>query len=104
MLALRPRLLQAWSRDGLHWSNLTIGAFGPNQNLANGSVWQNAYVERPQVVQDKAGHPLALFLGMSKLDGCTYCPSGSLSCRATRPQNRVLTTSLHFPAAQLTLR
>ena len=28
----------AWSRDGLTWSNLTIGAFGPNQNLANGSV------------------------------------------------------------------
>ena len=33
-------------------------------NLANGSVWPNAYVERPQVVQDKDGNPLALFLGM----------------------------------------
>ena len=66
----------AWSRDGLTWSNLTIGALGPNQNLANGSVWRNAYVERPQVVQDKEGNPLALFLGMSKLDG--YSDSVSL--------------------------
>jgi hypothetical protein len=69
----------AWSRDGLSWSNLTIGAFGPNQNLANGSVWKNAYVERPQVVQDKAGNPLALFLGMSKLDG--YADSVSWSSK-----------------------
>ena len=73
----------AWSRDGLTWSNLTIGAFGPNQNLANGSVWKNAYVERPQVVQDKAGNPLALFLGMSKLDG--YADSVSWSSKFCAP-------------------
>ena len=40
-----------------------------SQHSTAGSVWKNAYVERPQVVQDKAGNPLALFLGMSKLDG-----------------------------------
>eukprot|EP01047_Picozoa_sp_COSAG01_P019958 COSAG01_NODE_1125_length_11596_cov_8.205532_1_plen_499_part_00 len=73
----------AWSRDGLTWSNLTIGAFGPNYNLANGSVWKNAYVERPQVVQDSEGHPLALFLGMSKLDG--YSDSVSWSSKFCAP-------------------
>lgn len=26
-------------------------------------------MERPQVVQDREGNPLALFLGLSKLDG-----------------------------------
>lgn len=31
----------AWSRDGIHFSNLTIGAFGPVIRFANGSVWYN---------------------------------------------------------------
>jgi hypothetical protein len=70
-------------QDGLTWSNLTIGAFGPNQNLANGSVWENAYIERPQVVQDKQGNPIALFLGMSKLDG--YADSVSWSSKFCAP-------------------
>jgi hypothetical protein len=73
----------AWSLDGLNWSNLTIGSHGPNYNLANGSVWPNAYVERPQVVQDNAGNPVALFLGMSKLDG--YADSVSWSSRFCAP-------------------
>ena len=29
----------AWGRDGLHFSNLAIGAFGPAIPLRNGSVW-----------------------------------------------------------------
>lgn len=73
----------AWSKDGLTWSNLTIGAFGPNLNLANGSVWRNAYVERPQVVQGTDGTPIALFLGMSKLDG--YSDSVSWSSKFCAP-------------------
>ena len=55
----------AWSRDGLSWSNQTIGAFGPAIRLANGSFAPNAYAERPQVVQDANGRPLAFFCGLS---------------------------------------
>lgn len=73
----------AWSRDGVTWSNLTIGAFGPNVNLANGSVVKNAYVERPQMVLDGEGNPLALFLGMSKLD--SYSDSISWSSKLCAP-------------------
>ena len=39
----------AWSRDGYHFTDLVIGAFGPIITFANGTQWRNAYVERPLV-------------------------------------------------------
>lgn len=75
----------AWSRDGLNWSNFTIGAFGPVITFTNGSVWQTAYVERPQVVQDENGVPMAFFVGMGR---SSYVDSASwvqLFCNASSP-------------------
>jgi hypothetical protein len=55
---------RARSRDGLSWSPIFSGAFGPTARLSNGSTARLGYVERPQIAQDKAGGPpLALFLG-----------------------------------------
>ena len=54
----------SWSRDGLSWSPIQLGAFGPNTKLTNGSIARLGFVERPQVAQEMAGSPpLALFLG-----------------------------------------
>jgi hypothetical protein len=54
----------SWSRDGLAWSPVYIGAFGPVTKVDNGSTVNLGYVERPQVAQEAAGTPpLALFLG-----------------------------------------
>ena len=58
-------------------------------------MWQNAYIERPQVVQDKQGNPLALFLGMSKLDG--YSDSVSWSSKFCAP-GQVRIQPVRFPA------
>ena len=91
----------AWSYDGLSFSNLTVGAFGPVIRFQNGSYWYNAYVERPQVrgggggmracpltssrrptspadpqvLQAADGTPLTLFLGMGRSsydDSCNW--------------------------------
>ena len=59
----------AWSRDGLAFSNFTVGAFGPAIRLANGSFVTNAYAERPQVVQAADGTPIAFFVGLSRGPG-----------------------------------
>jgi len=59
----------AWSRDGVAFSNLTVGAFGPRITLADGTVWANDYVERPLVTMGPAGAPLALYLGMARGGG-----------------------------------
>ena len=74
----------AWSTDGLSFSNLTIGAFGPYIRFANGSAWRTAYVERPQVTQATDGTPLAFFVGMSRAsyeDSATwaqrFCPASA---------------------------
>ena len=57
----------AWSADGLTFSNLTIGAFGPVVRLTNGTFIHNAYVERPQVTLSTDGvTPLAFFVGMGR--------------------------------------
>lgn len=56
----------AWSRDGVEFSNLTIGAFGPYITLANGTGWANAYVERPLVLQDDNNVPIAFYVGMGR--------------------------------------
>ena len=54
----------AHSRDGLAWSVLHVGSFGPVITFENGTVYNAAYVERPQVVQDPSdGTPLGFFVG-----------------------------------------
>ena len=68
----------AWSEDGLTWSDLVVGAYGPRIPLSNGSYWQNAYIERPQVLQpadDRDGDPIAFFTGMGRssyVDSCSW--------------------------------
>eukprot|EP01052_Picozoa_sp_SAG31_P004413 SAG31_NODE_182_length_21094_cov_4.426721_18_plen_318_part_00 len=57
----------AWSTDGLHFSNLTIGAFGPAIKFKNGTVWKNAYIERPQVLLNAtSGEPQTFFAGLGR--------------------------------------
>jgi hypothetical protein len=70
----------AWSRDGLTWSNLTIGAFGPVITLSNGTVVNNAYVERPFVSQDDSGVPVALFVGVGRSSYSDSCNFVQLLC------------------------
>ena len=54
----------SWSRDGLSWSPIFVGAFGPVTKLNNGSTVDLGFVERPQIAQEEDGSaPLALFLG-----------------------------------------
>ena len=82
----------AWSYDGITFSNLTIGAFGPVIRFENGSYWRNAYAERPQVTQAADGTPLALFLGLGRTsyyDSATwvqqFCVPGQAGCGPTLP-------------------
>ena len=56
----------AWSRDGLTWSNQSIGAFGPALTFSNGSSFVGAYAERPQVLQAADGTPLAFYMGLGR--------------------------------------
>ena len=57
----------AWGTDGLHFSNLTIGAFGPAIPFTNGTVWKNAYIERPQVLLNAtSGEPQTFFAGLGR--------------------------------------
>eukprot|EP01060_Flectonema_neradi_P009144 TRINITY_DN16538_c0_g1_i1.p1 TRINITY_DN16538_c0_g1~~TRINITY_DN16538_c0_g1_i1.p1 ORF type:complete len:411 (+),score=44.06 TRINITY_DN16538_c0_g1_i1:54-1235(+) len=56
----------SWSRDGISWSTQFIGAFGPVIHLSNGTVWNNSYIERPQVVQNDDGTPLTFYTGLGR--------------------------------------
>lgn len=80
----------AWSYDGLTFSNLTIGAFGPVIRFINGSYWRNAYVERPQVLQSNDGTPIAFYVGIGRTsyeDSATFaqlfCVDGQADCGPT---------------------
>jgi len=82
----------AWSEDGLTFSNLTIGAFGPVIRFLNGSYWRNAYVERPQVLQADDGTPIAFYVGIGRSayeDSATFaqlfCIEGQSNCGPTIP-------------------
>ena len=70
----------AWSRDGISFSNLTIGAFGPVMTFANGSIWQNAYVERPHVTLGSDGRPLAFYVGLGRNSYDDSCSWPQLFC------------------------
>jgi hypothetical protein len=81
----------AWSYDGITFSDLDIGAYGPRIPLRNGTIWQNSYIERPQVLQDSKGNPVAFFTGMGRSsyhDSCSwvqrFCQtSGDPTCAPT---------------------
>ena len=65
----------AWSRDGIHFTNMTVGAFGPYITFSNGSAWANAYAERPLVTQDDNGVPLTFHVGLGRstyTDSCNW--------------------------------
>lgn len=94
----------AWSADGLVFSDLVVGAFGPIVTMPNGSVWRNAYVERPLVTfRDDGVTPLAFHVGMGRasyVDSCNwvqlFCSDGAdASCGPTRdaPPARVRITN-----------
>lgn len=70
----------AWSRDGKVFSNLTIGAFGPAITFRNGTVWKNAYVERPLVSLGVDGTPISLSLGMGRTGYADSCNWPQLFC------------------------
>jgi hypothetical protein len=91
----------AWSRDGLTWSNQSIGAFGPVVRWRNGTYFVGAYAERPQVLQAQDGTPLAFFTGFGMRNYsdshnfaqlfCTPAALAAGECGPTQlPQSRAL--------------
>lgn len=70
----------SWSRDGVNFSNLTVGAFGPYVTLANGTGWNNSYSERPLVTQNEDGTPLAFYVGMGRTSYMDCCNWPMLFC------------------------
>ncbi len=82
----------AWSRDGLSWSNQTVGAFGPVIRWSNGSYFAGAYAERPQVLQAADGTPVAFFTGFGMLSysdshnfAQRFCTAADTACGPTQP-------------------
>jgi hypothetical protein len=75
----------AWSRDGLSWSNQTIGAFGPVIRWANGTFFTGAYAERPQVIQDASGAPIAFYTGFGMHSYSDSHNFAQLFCTASSP-------------------
>lgn len=66
----QPKLNQgahAWSLDGIHWSNPRVGAFDTTIHFTDGSNMKCERRERPQMVLDDDGKPLAL---ISAVTGC----------------------------------
>ena len=85
-------ILRLRSRDGLTFSNLTIGAFGPTIRFQNGTYWNNAYIERPFVLQDDSNVPIAFYGGLGRTsysDSCSwaqyFCKKGTSGCGPTLP-------------------
>eukprot|EP00035_Acanthoeca_spectabilis_P039493 m.62749 g.62749 ORF g.62749 m.62749 type:complete len:467 (+) comp9626_c0_seq1:559-1959(+) len=70
----------AWSRDGLAFSDLYIGAFGPYVTFANGTGWNNSYSERPLVTQNEDGSPLAFYVGLGRTSYMDCCNWAQLFC------------------------
>jgi hypothetical protein len=62
--------------DGLS----TLKAFGPVITFTNGTVWHNAYTERPLVTQAADGTPLAFYVGMGRTAYMDCCNWGQLFC------------------------
>ena len=60
----------AWSTDGINWSTPRVGAFDTTIQFSDGTSMKCERRERPQMVLDKDGRPVALVTGM------TGCPKG----------------------------
>ena len=93
----------AWSIDGLTFSNLTIGAFGPVFRFANGSYWNCAYAERPQVLQAADGTPIAFYLGVGRSNyydsanfAQLFCVKGQQGCGPTLPPPAPAPTAVQY--------
>ena len=106
----------AWSRDGLTWSNQTVGAFGPVIRWTNGSYLYGAYAERPQVLQAADGTPVSFHTGFGQASYADshnfaqlFCTPGRADCGPTHPpaaptvalaqHGACLTTNASFPCA-----
>ena len=72
----------AWSKDGLTWSNQTVGAFGPVVRLTNGSYFHGAYAERPQVLQAPDRTPIAFYMGFGRASYMDSANWAQLFCTA----------------------
>lgn len=72
----------AWSRDGLSWSNQSIGSFGPVVRFKNGTYFHGAYAERPQVVQAADGTLLAFYMGWGRASYMDSANWAQLFCAA----------------------
>ncbi|KAL7430471.1 hypothetical protein ACHAXM_002205 [Skeletonema potamos] len=72
----------AWSRDGIEWSSPRVGAFNTTIQFSDGSNIKCERRERPQMVLDKDGMPLAL---ISAVTGCPRALGGSESGLKNNP-------------------
>ena len=70
----------SWSHDGLTFSNLTVGAFGPYITFADGTGWNNSYAERPLVLQNDDGSPHAFYVGLGRTTYMDCCNWPMLFC------------------------
>jgi len=70
----------SWSRDGITFSNLTVGAFGPYITFADGTGWNNSYAERPLVLQNDDGSPHAFYVGLGRTTYTDSCNWPMLFC------------------------
>ena len=99
----------AFSYDGLTWSPLFTGAFGPVITSINGTITTTAYVERPQIFQNATtGIPITFFTGMgvtSYYDSMSwaqpFCAEGMdpvKDCGPTIPPPPLLAQLVHVPS------
>ena len=58
----------AWSEDGVNWSEPRVGAFDTTIEFADGSSAKCERRERPQMITDGSGRPVAM------ASGVTGCP------------------------------
>ena len=59
----------AWSRDGVTWSDQSLGSVTTTVHFDDGSTTEFSYRERPDLLLDAQGRPIALSTGMSGVDG-----------------------------------
>lgn len=64
----------AWSSDGIHWESPRVGAFDTTIRYTDGTKMECERRERPQMILDESGRPLAL---VSALTGCPRGLGGS---------------------------
>ena len=62
----------AWSRDGLIWSEPTVGAFNTTIHFTDGTSELCGRRERPQMMLDGQGLPIVLFTGVTGCQNGTY--------------------------------